>query len=318
MQKANDVLALYQQRGFRGLPLERVYRQLFNPEWYLRAYGKIYRNAGATTKGVTEDTVDSMSLKRIQQLIELLRHEKFCWTPLRREYIPKSKGGTRPLGIPTWTNKLLQEVMRTLLEAYYEPQFRDSSHGFRPQRGCHTALYRVRTWLGTIWFIEGDISKCFDRMDRSILLDILREKIHDERFLNLVANLLKAGYLECGKVYDTLSGTPQGGIISPLLANIYLDRLDRYVEDELIPAYTRGKQRRSNPLYRRLQRQLRVAREAGDWRRIDELERLRRQIPSGVVRDEGFRRLKYIRYADDCAPRRRRGRLQERPQCHAA
>jgi group II intron reverse transcriptase/maturase len=189
--------------------------------------------------------------------------------------------------------------MRTLLEAYYEPQFRDSSHGFRPQRGCHTALYRVRTWTGTIWFIEGDISKCFDRLDHSTLLNILREQIHDERLLKLMAGLLKAGYLEGWKVHETFSGTPQGGVLSPLLANIYLDRLDRHVEDELIPAYTRGRQRRTNPEYQRLKRQLAAARQAGDWQRIEELERLRRQTPSGVARDEGFRRLKYVRYADD-------------------
>lgn len=193
MQNADDVLAIYRERGSRGLPLERVYRQLFNPEWYLRAYGKIYRNAGATTKGSTEDTVDGMSMGRIRDLIEHLRHERFRWTPARREHIPKPKGGTRPLGIPTWTDKLLQEVMRTLLEAYYEPRFRESSHGFRPRRGCHTALYRVQTWTATVWFIEGDISKCFDRIDHSTLLGILREDILDGRFLNLVAGLLQAG-----------------------------------------------------------------------------------------------------------------------------
>ena len=215
MQKAEDLLAIYQGRGSRGLPLERVYRQLFNLEWYLRAYGKIYRNAGATTRGATEDSIDGMSMERIRRLIELLRDEKFRWTPVRRLHIPKPKGGTRPLGIPTWTDKLLQEVMRTLLEAYYEPQIRDSSHGFRPGRGCHTALYRVRTWTGTTWFIEGDISKCFDRIDHSILLGILRENIHDERFLNLVAGLLEAGYLEDWAFHETLSGSPQGGVVTP-------------------------------------------------------------------------------------------------------
>jgi group II intron reverse transcriptase/maturase len=299
MQNADDLLAIYGERGSRGLPLERVYRQLFNPEWYLRAYGKIYRNAGATTKGSTKDTVDGMSLGRIRNLIGQLRHERFHWTPVRREHIPKPKGGTRPLGIPTWTDKLLQEVMRTLLEAYYEPQFRESSHGFRPRRGCHTALYRVQSWNGTAWFIEGDISKCFDRIDHSTLLGILREKIHDERFLNLVAGLLKAGYLDERRIHETLAGTPQGGVASPLLANIYLDRLDRFVEDELIPAYTRGQKRRWNPEYQRLKRQLRAAREAQDWEKADELTKLRRQIPSLDPYDSGFRRLRYVRYADD-------------------
>jgi group II intron reverse transcriptase/maturase len=300
MQRIDDVLALYHDRGSRGLPLERVFRQLFNPEWYLRAYGKIYRNVGATTKGVTRETVDGMSLERIQQLIEQLRSGRFRWTPVRREHIPKPKGGTRPLGIPVWNDKLLQEVLRTLLEAFYEPQFRNSSHGFRPRRGCHTALYQVQTWTGTKWFIEGDISKCFDRISHDILLNILREQIHDERMLRLVAGLLKAGFLEDGTLHATASGTPQGGVASPLLANIYLNELDKFVEDELIPAYTRGKTRRMNPEYQRLQRLIRAERKGeGNEERIREWQRQRRQIPSGDTRDPGFRRLKYVRYADD-------------------
>lgn len=215
MQEIDDVTAIYHDRGSRGLPLERVYRQLLNPQWYLRAYGKIYRNAGATTKGITNDTVDGMSLERIQQLIEQLRSGRFRWTPVRREHIPKPKGGHRPLGIPIWTDKLLQEVLRTLLEAFYEPQFRASSHGFRPRRGCHTALYQVKTWTGTKWFIEGDISKCFDRIRHDVLLNIIREKVHDERLLRLLAGLLKAGYLEDGALHATASGTPQGGVAAP-------------------------------------------------------------------------------------------------------
>ena len=300
MQEIDDVLAVYRDRGSRGLPLERVFRQLFNPQWYLRAYGKIYRNAGATTKGVTNETVDGMSQERIERLIEQLRCGCYRWTPARRELIPKPQGGTRPLGIPVWNDKLLQEVMRTLLEAFYEPQFRDSSHGFRPRRGCHTALYRVQTWTGTVWFIEGDISKCFDKIDHEVLLGTLREKVHDDRLLQLVAGLLRAGYLEDGTLHATASGTPQGGVLSPLLANIYLNELDKFVEDELIPAYTRGRTRRMNPEYQRLQRQLRAARyNGGNKDRIMELQRLRRQIPSGDSYDPGFRRLKYVRYADD-------------------
>jgi group II intron reverse transcriptase/maturase len=289
----------YAERGSRGLPLERIYRQLFNPEWYLQGYAKLYRNAGATTRGATDDTIDGMSLDRIQNLIEQLRSERYRWTPARRQHIPKPKGGTRPLSIPIWSDKLLQEVMRTLLEAYYEPQFRNSSHGFRPRRGCHTALYRVRTWTGTVWFIEGDISKCFDRIDHATLLAILREKIHDERFLGLINSLLRAGYLEDWKVRDSPNGTPQGGVISPLLSNVYLDRLDSFVEDELIPAYSRGRMRRMNPEYQRLRRQLRAARQHGDQSRVDALLLARREMPSGDAYDEGFRRLRYVRYADD-------------------
>jgi group II intron reverse transcriptase/maturase len=225
MRDADTILTIIRERGGRGLPLEDVYRQLYNPALYLRAYGRIYRNDGAMTHGVTAETVDGMSLEKIQAIIESLKAERYRWTPVRRTYIEK-KGSTklRPLGIPTWSDKLLQEVVRSLLEAYYEPQFSPSSHGFRPGLGCHTALTTIqRRWSATTWFIEGDISKCFDNLGHSTLLAILSEKIHDNRFLRLIENLLKAGYLEDWKYGHTFSGTPQGGVASPILSNIYLD-----------------------------------------------------------------------------------------------
>ncbi len=155
--------------------------------------------------------------------------------------------------MPSWSDKLLQEVIRSILEAYYEPQFRDCSHGFRPQRGCHTALLRVaQKGRGTKWFIEGDLRACFDKIDHSILLDILREQFHDNRFIRLIERLLKAGYLEDWKYNQTYSGVPQGSIVSPILANLVLDRLDKYIEEEIIPQYTQGKRRRANPPYVRL------------------------------------------------------------------
>jgi group II intron reverse transcriptase/maturase len=216
MRDAETTLAIIRERGKEGLLLEDVYRRLYNPDLYLRAYGRIYRNAGAMTEGTTDETVDGMSQRKIEDTIELLRNERYRWTPVRRVLIPKKNGKTRPLGIPTWSDKLLQEVMRSILEAYYEPQFSTHSHGFRPERGCHTALREIFcTWSGTVWFIEGDIKGCFDNIDHSILLSILRERIHDNRFLNLVTNLLKAGYLEQWTYRPTLSGTPQGGIVAP-------------------------------------------------------------------------------------------------------
>ena len=163
MRTAEDILNIIQDRGKRGLPLEDVYRQLFKPSLYLRAYSRIHSNDGAMTRGTTPETVDGMSLAKIDALIDAVRHERYRWTPVRRTYLPKANGKRRPLGIPTWSDKLLQEVMRSLLEAYYEPQFRPSSHGFRPGRGCHTALREIDyAWKGTAWFIEGDISQCFD------------------------------------------------------------------------------------------------------------------------------------------------------------
>src|SRR5919109_1572984 len=220
MRSADTVLGIIRERGKRGLPLRDLYRQLYNPELYLRAYARLYTNNGAMTPGSTQETVDAMSLAKIATLIDDLRHERYRWTPVRRTYVPKKdRKKLRPLGLPSWSDKLLQEVIRSLLEAYYEPQFSDHSHGFRPGRGCHTALLDVtRNGKGTKWFIEGDIKGCFDHIDHTILLSILREKIHDNRFLRLIAQLLKAGYLEQWSYHPTLSGTPQGGVLSPLLS----------------------------------------------------------------------------------------------------
>lgn len=237
MRTAETVLQVIRDRGKRGLLLEEdVYRQLYNPNLYLLAYSRIYKNDGALTQGVTQETADGMSMKKIEAIIEQLRYERFRWTPVRRVEIPKKNGKKRPLGIPTWTDKLVQEVIRLILEAFYEPQFSSSSHGFRPQRGCHSALTTIdRTWQGTKWFLEGDIRGCFDHIDHNVLMEILREKIKDNRFLRLIENLLKAGYCEEWSDHPTLSGTPQGGICSPILSKIYLDQLDKCVEQTLIP-----------------------------------------------------------------------------------
>jgi group II intron reverse transcriptase/maturase len=306
MRDAETILAIIRERGKAGKDLEDVYRQLYNQELYLRAYGRIYRNAGAMTKGTTEESVDGMSLGRIQATIDLLRNERYRWTPVRRTFIPKKNGKRRPLGIPTWGDKLLQEVMRSILEAYYEPQLSPHSHGFRPGYGCHTALKEIYgSWTGIKWFIEGDIKGCFDNIDHTILLSILHEKIHDNRALILIENLLKAGYLEYPwdrrpLLSGTPKGTPQGGIVSPLLANIYLDRLDKFVEKTLIPEYTRGETKRRLPEYIRLHGKIRRLESKGTPESI--LRPLRREFRSLSSKDQfdpDYRRLRYVRYADD-------------------
>lgn len=300
MRTAETVQNVIRERGQQGLPLERVYRLLYNPNLYLRAYAKLYSNAGAMTPGVTSETVDGMSLEKINTLIEALRYERYRWTPVRRIYIPKKNHKLRPLGLPTWSDKLLQEVIRSILEAYYEPQFSDNSHGFRPNRGCHTALRNVtKKGRGTKWFIEGDIRACFDRIDHTILLNILREKIHDNRFIRLIGDLLDAGYLEDWKYNATYSGVPQGGVVSPILSNLVLDRLDKYVEDELIPVYTSGKRRKANPAYIALTLAASKARKQGNLEQARQLSREAQEIPSRNPRDPNFRRLWYTRYADD-------------------
>src|SRR6201997_4030554 len=182
MQDAETVLDVLRERGRRGLPLERLYRQLFNPQWYLLAYGRLYSNHGAMTPGADGETVDGMSVTKIVRIIDALRHERYRFTPVKRVYIPKKNGKMRPLGLPSWSDKLVGEVIRLLLEAYYEPQFSDRSHGYRPGRGCHTALREVAVgWTGTTWFIEGDVSHCFDELDHSVMLATLGERIHDNR-----------------------------------------------------------------------------------------------------------------------------------------
>jgi group II intron reverse transcriptase/maturase len=194
---------------------------------------------------------------------------------------------------------LLQEVLRSILESYYEPQFSDSSHGFRPNRGCHTALSEIQTWKGTKWFIEGDISKYFDTIDHEVLLGILSKSIHDNRFIRLVRNLLEAGYLEDWKYNKTVSGTPQGGVISPILANIYLSNFDSWVENTLIPQYTRGKKAKANPEYTKMTHEIKRNHDNGEYKAANALKVARREMPSINTRDESYRRLKYVRYADD-------------------
>jgi group II intron reverse transcriptase/maturase len=301
MRNAETVLDIIRQRGQRGLHLEDAYRQLFNPTLYLRAYSRLYRNQGAMTRGTSPETVDGMSMEKIGSIVELLRHERYRWSPVRRTYIPKSNGKMRPLGIPTWSDKLLQEVMRSILEAYYEPQFSDHSHGFRPARGCHTALSEIYfTWKGVAWFIEGDIKGCFDNIDHKTLMSIIREKIHDGRFTNLIEQVLEAGYLEAWDYRPTLSGTPQGGVVSPILANIYLDRLDRFVAGNLIPNFTKGGRRRQpNPEYVRVMSRVRRLSAKGEDVEARELRRALKRLPSIDPNDPTYRQLWYIRYADD-------------------
>jgi len=300
MQNAETVLGVLRERGRRGLPCEELYRQLFNPHLFLTAHGRIYANHGAMTPGACGETADGMSLAKIGRIIDALRHERYRFQPVKRVYIPKKSGAMRPLGLPSWQDKLVGEVMRLLLEAYYEPTFSGRSYGFRPGRGCHTALTDIAvSWTGTTWFTEGDISDCFGSLDHEIMVTILAEKIHDNRFLRLIKQMLQAGYLEDWEWNATLSGAPQGGIVSPVLSNIYLDRLDKFAETVLIPEYTRGTGRAPSPAYREVKNAARRAWSRGDRAAARQLRQQLRSLPSGDPRDPGFRRLRYARYADD-------------------
>ena len=300
MRTAEAILSVLQTRGKKKANIERVYRLLYNKDLYLQAYANIYANSGAMTPSTTRETADGMSIDLIDEIIAELRQERFQWTPVKRIYIPKKNGKTRPLGIPTWRDKIVQEVMRMLLEAYYEGRFWKYAHGFRPSKGCHTALREIQTtWKGTIWFIEGDIEKCFERIDHDILLNIIKRDVQDGRFINLLRKLLKAGYMENWRYQRTYSGTPQGGIISPLLTNIYLHEFDSWVVNELLPKYTVGKKRKGNPDYKKLSNHIARIRKGQSTGNLRQLRQQRRTLPAQVMDDPSYRRLHYIRYADD-------------------
>ena len=192
---------------------ERLYRILFNEEMYYIAYEKLSKKSGNLTEGVNGETIDGMSISRIKRLIDTLKNETYQPMPSRRTYIPKKNGEKRPLGIPSFCDKLLQEVVRMMLEAIYECSFENSSHGFRPKRSCHTALISFqKSGNGTKWFIEGDIKGFFDNINHEVLINILKERIADERFIRLIRKFLNAGYVEDWVFHKTYSGTPQGGV----------------------------------------------------------------------------------------------------------
>lgn len=300
MQSAENLLSIISDRGRKNLELERLYRILYNKELYLIAYSNIYANEGAMTAGVTDETVDGMSVAKIEKIIENIKLEKFVWHPVRREYIKKKNGKLRPLGLPTWTDKLLQEVIRIILEAYYEAQFSETSHGFRPNKGVHTALQNIRyTWKSVKWFIEGDISDCFGTIDHEILLSILARKIKDNRFLRLIKHFLECGYMEDWKYNKTLSGSPQGGVLSPLLSNIYMNELDKYAEEEIIPQYTMGTRRAESKEYKQINFQVKKSLKNKNIPEYKRLLKLMRNMPSKDTYDPKFKRIYYMRYADD-------------------
>ena len=289
---------------------ERLYRILFNEELFYVAYQKIASNGGSTTKGSDGRSIDEMSLARIETLIASLKDESYQPHPSRRVHIPKKNGKTRPLGIPAFEDKLVQEVVRMILEAIYEGHFETTSHGFRPKRSCHTALLHIqKTFSGAKWFIEGDIKGFFDNIDHDVLVGILRERISDDRFIRLIRKFLKAGYVEDWTFHNTYSGMPQGGIVSPILANIYLDKLDKYVK-EYIRHFDKGTKRRpgkeSNDLANERKRTVRKLKKIKDGAekaalvaRLKAIEQERAAFPNGDEMDGSYRRLKYIRYADD-------------------
>jgi len=301
MQTAETVLSILKQKSQQdeSYVYDRIYRNFFNEDFFMRAYQKIHAKQGNMTPGSDGKTIDGFSKKLVADLINLLKMERYQPSPVRRTYIPKKNGKMRPLGIPTFKDKLVQEVARQLLEAIYEPIFSENSHGFRPNKSCHTALHKIKsTCRGTNWVIEGDITACFDTIDHEILLKLLSKKIRDGRFLELIRRFLKAGYFEFKQKNNSLSGTPQGGIISPILANIYLHEFDKFME-EITAQYTKGKTRRPHHEYHVLSTRRTRALNKGDIGLADEYLRKMQVLPAHDQMDKNYLRAKYVRYADD-------------------
>lgn len=294
---------------------KRLYRNLYNSEFYLQAYQNIYANAGNMSAGTDGETIDGMSMERIEKLINSLRDHSYKPNPARRIYIKKKNGKLRPLGIPSFNDKLVQEVVRMILESIYEPTFSNRSHGFRPNRSCHTALQQLKTnFTGVKWFIEGDITSFFDNIDHSVLVNILRKRIHDEYFIALIWKFLKAGYVEDWKFNKTYSGTPQGSIISPILSNIYLNEFDKFME-KYMDKFKSGTVREKYKPYWQLYEQIRWLKKGKIkpeiWIEMDEKEKdeyiksIKKMVnekikmPTKNPMDNNYKRLQYVRYADD-------------------
>ena len=284
----------------------RLYRYLLRPDIYYVAYQHLYSNKGAGTKGVTDDTADGFSEIYIENIIEALKNEMYQPKPVRRTYIKKSNGKMRPLGLPVFTDKLIQEAIRMILEAIYEPIFSDYSHGFRPVRSCHTALAQIKKeFTGARWFIEGDIKGCFDNINHAVLVEIINQKIKDARFLKLIRSFLKAGYMEDWKYHETYSGCPQGGIISPILANIYLNELDRRVM-EIKKEFNVATKARYTPEYtklvglrQRLHNKIKNSNGIEREKLIEEYKSATAQMLKLPAKQCDDKKIKYVRYADD-------------------
>lgn len=310
MKPTTEILARISQNSLANKEevFTKLYRYLLRPDIYFVAYKNLYANNGAATKGVNEDTADGFSEAKIDSIIKALADETYQPMPMRRTYIQKknNRKKLRPLGIPTFTDKLVQEVLRMILEAVYEPIFLDVSHGFRPKRSCHTALKQLRReFNGTRWFVEGDIKGCFDNINHAVLVGLLSNKIKDARITKLIYKFLKAGYLENWQYHKTYSGTPQGGIISPLLANIYLHELDKFVM-KLKSEFDTPGVGQITPEYRELHNEIkrlshRLTKVTGEEREmvLAEYKPKRQKLMTIPCTAQTDKKLKYVRYADD-------------------
>lgn len=276
-----------------------IYTLMYNYRLYEIAYHRLKSNPGNMTPGMDQTTLDGTSKETFEIIIASMKNESFQFKPGRRVNVPKPKGGTRPITVAPPKDKIVQEVMRMILEAIFEPTFSVNSHGFRPNRSCHTALRQVKTQFGgASFYIEGDISQCFPSIDHGILINILRRRISDDRFLHLINKALKAGYFEFHRYNHSIIGTPQGSIISPILSNVYMHMFDVFMETKK-SEFDKGKEAHRNPVYRRLENRREVAKRIGDMAEANKMLKLMQQTRARLPNDPSFRRLYYVRYADD-------------------
>lgn len=316
MRNPVEVLKTLEQNALnKEYSFKRLYRNLYNPEFYLLAYQNIASSQGSMTQGADKMTLDGMSEARIDRIIASLKDHSYKPNPARRTYIAKKNSSKkRPLGIPSTDDKLVQEIIRMILEVIYEPGFSKHSHGFRPNRSCHTALMEVQsTFTGAKWIVEGDIKACFDNFDHHVLIDLLRRRIEDEYFISLMWKFLKAGYMEQWVYHKTYSGTPQGSGMSPILANIYLSELDTFMEQYKERFDLGGKKRRMtkeysrlNGTHERLRKKYNALKSTLPETERKELSKQLRQVqleklslPTYPVHDGAYKRIQYNRYADD-------------------
>lgn len=288
-----------------------LWESLTDPRWLAQAWEEIRRNKGSQTTGVDSTTAVDVDLDLIHKLAQQLKNGTYRPTPVRRVQIPKANGKTRPLGIPTIKDRIVQQGLKMLLEPIFEADFYNCSHGFRQGRSTITALRDVATaYISTSWIIEGDIEGCFDNIPHGKLLKEIERRVADEKVLSLIRYFLKAGYMEDWKYHKTYSGTPQGGVLSPLLANIFLHQLDRYLMVEVEANQTQSKQRqnsRRSPEYQRLDYKITILRRKlreGNGNRetikeIKKLERQRKSTPYFAKDKKHPGKVWYARYADD-------------------
>jgi group II intron reverse transcriptase/maturase len=282
----NKIKDIQEQVG-KGHKVSGLSAVLADPEFLIQCWVKIRSNKGAVTPSIDDETMDGINRKWFDDTAKKMRNGMFAFRPSRRIYIPKKSGGERPLAIPSPRDKIVQEALKQLLEIVFEGTFSERSHGFRAQRGCHTALNDIRIHFGGVrWFIEGDIKRQFDLVNHRHLMNLIKDRVEDQPFIDLLYKYLRAGYLtELYGVERQGIGVPQGGVTSPILSNIYMDGLDRYMEDEIIPKWTRGVKRKQHPMYTKITRSGKAPTDV--------------RIPRVIGNDPDFRRVRYVRYADD-------------------